>query len=49
MLEDNAKRNMWSCRAETVGSGDFGIKQSHSEDRFIKGLFKIKGIGGSIF
>ena len=49
MLEDTAKRNMKSCKAETVGSGDFGVTQSHSEYRFMKELFEVKGLCGSSF
>ena len=43
------QKNMWSCKAETVGSGDFGAMQSHSEYRFIKELFEVKGLCGSSF
>lgn len=43
ILNEQVKKNRRSCRAETVGKGDLGAKQSHSEYKFIKEIFKIKG------
>ena len=45
-LEENAKRNKKACRKEFVGKGDMGAKQSHSEFKFMKEIFKIKGFSG---
>ena len=42
-LEENAKRNRRALQKEVVGEGDIGAKQSHSEFKFMKEIFKIKG------
>lgn len=45
ILEEQVTKNKKECRVETVGKGDLGVKQSHSEYKFMKDIFRIKSFG----
>ena len=45
MIEEQVTKNRTGCRQETVGEGAWGVRQSHSEYKFMKEIFKMKGIG----
>ena len=42
ILEEQVTKNRKECRLESVGKGDLGAKQSHSEYKFMKDIFRIK-------
>lgn len=45
MLEEQVEKNKGGCRLKTVGKGSLGVKQTHSEYKFVKEISKMIGIG----
>ena len=45
MIEEQVARNGRGCRLGTVGKGCWGVKQSHSEYKVVKEIFKMNGMG----
>ena len=45
MLEEQVTKNRRECRLEAVGKGNLGAKQSHSEYKFMKDIFRVRSFG----